>query len=193
MKYKSFSILFLAVSLSLGHITFSNSDNTSQSPATTWWMQNIPEAAIMNEMSAVQSDIYELSYSEHRFADLENTFLESKQLLNKNREELEAYIEKIFGHLNYTLRTTQGSYPFVTNKESKVVKAMETSIKEVLGITTKHSTAGGTSDARYFGAFGIEAIEFGVINDTIHSVGERTTVKEVEGLTAVFEDLIRKF
>jgi len=95
MKYKSFSILFLAVSLSLGHITFSNSDNTSQSPATTWWMQNIPEAAIMNEMSAVQSDIYELSYSEHRFADLENTFLESKQLLNKNREELEAYIEKI--------------------------------------------------------------------------------------------------
>jgi succinyl-diaminopimelate desuccinylase len=112
---------------------------------------------------------------------------------NTKKEDVEAYIEKIFGHLNYTLRTTQGSYPFVTNKESKVVRAMETSIKEVLGITTKHSTAGGTSDARYFGAFGIEAIEFGVINDTIHSIGERTTVKEVEGLTAVFEDLIRKF
>lgn len=112
---------------------------------------------------------------------------------NTKKEDVEAYIEKIFGHLNYTLRTTQGSYPFVTNKESKVVKAMETSIKEILGVTTKHSTAGGTSDARYFGAFGIEAIEFGVINDTIHSVGERTTVKEVEGLTAVFEDLIKKF
>lgn len=112
---------------------------------------------------------------------------------NTKKEDVEAYIEKIFGHLNYTLRTTQGSYPFVTNKESKVVRAMETSIKEVLGVTTKHSTAGGTSDARYFGAFGIEAIEFGVINDTIHSVGERTTVKEVEGLTAVFEDLIKKF
>ena len=112
---------------------------------------------------------------------------------NTKKENVEAYIEKIFGHLNYTLRTTQGSYPFVTNKESKVVRAMETSIKEILGITTKHSTAGGTSDARYFGAFGIEAIEFGVINDTIHSIGERTTVKEVEGLTAVFEDLIKKF
>ena len=112
---------------------------------------------------------------------------------NTKKEDVEAYIEKIFGHLNYSLRTTQGSYPFVTNKESKVVKAMETSIKEVLKVTTKHSTAGGTSDARYFGAFGIEAIEFGVINDTIHSIGERTTVKEVEGLTAVFEGLIRKF
>ena len=70
---------------------------------------------------------------------------------------------------------------------------MENSIKDVLGITTKHSTAGGTSDARYFGAFGIEAIEFGVINDTIHSIGERTTVKEVEGLTDVYVDLIEKF
>lgn len=112
---------------------------------------------------------------------------------NTKKEDIERYIQKVFGHLNYTLKLTQGSYPFVTNKESKVVKAMETSIKEVLGITTKHSTAGGTSDARYFGAFGIEAIEFGVINDTIHSIGERTTVKEVEGLTKVFEDLIEKF
>lgn len=39
----------------------------------------------------------------------------------------------------------------------------------------------------------IEAIAFGIINDTIHSVGERTTVKEVEGLTAVYKDLIKKF
>jgi hypothetical protein len=95
MKYKSFSILFLAVCASLGHITFSSTENTSESPATSWWMQNMPEAAIINEMNAIQSDIYELSYSEHRFADLESTFLESRQLLGKNREELEAYIAKI--------------------------------------------------------------------------------------------------
>ena len=58
-------------------------------------MQNIPEAAILNDVSSVQSDIYELAYSEHRFADLENTFLESRELLGKNREELESYIAKI--------------------------------------------------------------------------------------------------
>ena len=112
---------------------------------------------------------------------------------NTTRESVEAFINEKLKGLTYDFRTTQGSFPFVTNKESKVVKAMEKSIQEVLGVTTKHSTHGGTSDARYFGAFGIEAIEFGVINDTIHSTGERTTVKEVEGLTAVFEDLIRKF
>ena len=81
----------------------------------------------------------------------------------------------------------------VVDKTSKVVIAMENSIYDILKIKTKHSTAGGTSDARYFGAFGIEAIEFGVINDTIHSINERTTVKEVEGLTEVFENLIKNF
>ena len=109
------------------------------------------------------------------------------------KDDIEKFIEKNFKHLNYTLRTTQGSFPFVTNKESKVVRAMETSIQKILNVKTKHSTAGGTSDARYFGQFNIEAIEFGVINDTIHSVGERTTVKEVEGLTQIFEDLIENF
>lgn len=95
MKYKSFSILFLAVSLVFGHITFSDGENNTQSGSASWWMQNMPEAAILNDVSSVQSDIYELAYSEHRFADLENTFLESRQLLGKNREELEAYIAKI--------------------------------------------------------------------------------------------------
>ncbi len=108
-------------------------------------------------------------------------------------EDIEKFIDDNFKHLNYTLRTTQGSYPFVTHAGSKVVKAMENSIQKVLNVKTKHSTAGGTSDARYFGAFNIEAIEFGVINDTIHSIGENTTVKQVEGLTEVFEDLIKNF
>ena len=112
---------------------------------------------------------------------------------NTTRESVESFINENLKGLEYDFRTTQGSFPFVTNKESKVVRAMETSIQKVLNIKTKHSTHGGTSDARYFGSFGIEAIEFGVINDTIHSVGERTTVKEVEGLTAVFDDLIKNF
>lgn len=112
---------------------------------------------------------------------------------NTKKEDVENFIHEQLKGLEYDFRTTQGSFPFVTNKESKVVKAMENSIQNVLNIKTKHSTHGGTSDARYFGAFGIEAIEFGVINDTIHSVGERTTVKEVEGLMAVFQDIIEKF
>ncbi|MCK5293038.1 MAG: M20/M25/M40 family metallo-hydrolase, partial [Arcobacteraceae bacterium] len=58
---------------------------------------------------------------------------------------------------------------------------------------TKYSTAGGTSDARFFGQFKIDTVEFGVINDTIHSVNERTTVKEVENLTKIFTNIIKNY
>ncbi|MFA7084487.1 MAG: succinyl-diaminopimelate desuccinylase [Arcobacteraceae bacterium] len=109
------------------------------------------------------------------------------------KEDVENFMRKSLKGLEYELEIRQNAFPFVTNKHSKVVKAIESSIKEVAKITAKHSTAGGTSDARYFGAFGIQAIEFGVINDTMHSINERTSVKEIEELTKVFEGLIAKF
>ncbi|MCJ8326742.1 MAG: succinyl-diaminopimelate desuccinylase [Campylobacterales bacterium] len=112
---------------------------------------------------------------------------------NTVQEDIRSFINEKFKDTDFTLKLTQGSYPFVTNKESKVVKKMEESILKILNISTKQSTAGGTSDARYFGAFGIEAIEFGVINDTIHSINERTSVIEVQKLTKVYEDLIKNF
>ncbi len=44
-----------------------------------------------------------------------------------------------------------------------------------------------------FASFGIDTIEFGVINDTIHAINERTTMQEVELLQRVFEKIIEKF
>lgn len=95
MKYKSFSILFLAVSLVFGHMTFSDEENTATPVSKIYWIQNIPEAAIINDISSIESDLTELSYSENRFAILESTFQQSRELLGKNRTEIEAYIAKI--------------------------------------------------------------------------------------------------
>ena len=110
-----------------------------------------------------------------------------------SQDDIKKFIDDNFSHLNYTLKLTQGSYPFMTDANTKVVKSMRKSIKNILNIDTKNSTAGGTSDARYFGQFKINTIEFGVINDTIHSVDERTSVKEVEKLTEVFMDIIKNY
>ena len=109
------------------------------------------------------------------------------------QETITNYIEDNFKHLDYRLRLTQGSYPFVTDANTKVVKNIQNSIKDICNIDTKLSTAGGTSDARYFGQFKIPTVEFGVINDTIHAVDERTTVKEVETLCSVFVNLINNW
>jgi murein DD-endopeptidase MepM/ murein hydrolase activator NlpD len=95
MKYKYFSILFLALSACLGHITFSEWENNTNIKTQAWWMKNMPEASIITDINAVQQDLYELAYSEKRFSDMEKTFLESKTLLSQTREELEEYIKKI--------------------------------------------------------------------------------------------------
>lgn len=110
-----------------------------------------------------------------------------------NQESIKTFIDQKFEGLDYTLKLTQGSYPFVTDANTKVVKALQKSIKNICEIDTKLSTAGGTSDARFFGQYKIDTVEFGVINDTIHAVNERTSVKEVEKLTEVFENIIKNW
>jgi len=109
------------------------------------------------------------------------------------QKEVTAFVAKHLDGLDYELRLTQGSYPFSTDTDTKVVKNIDSAIEEVTGIRTKHSTAGGTSDARFMAPMGIKVIEFGVKNDTIHSVNERTTKKEVEDLYLVFKTLIKKW
>lgn len=109
------------------------------------------------------------------------------------QQEVRLHIDKYFAGLDYKLELTQGSYPFVTNRDSKIVKKLSSSIKKVTGVQTKFSTAGGTSDARFMGAYGIEVVEFGVINDTIHAPNERTSIKEVESLYEVFKDMVKHF
>jgi len=106
------------------------------------------------------------------------------------QKEVTMFVDENLKNLDYELRLTQGSYPFKTDTDTKLVKKIDEAIKSVTGIQTKHSTAGGTSDARFIAPLGVDVIEFGVKNDTIHSVNERTTKKEVEDLYKVFKNLI---
>jgi succinyl-diaminopimelate desuccinylase len=112
---------------------------------------------------------------------------------NTTKEDIKSYIEELCKDLDFELVLTQGSFPFVTNNDSKVVKVLKEAIKEELHVDTKFSTAGGTSDARMLAPLGIEVVEFGVINDTIHAPNERCGLSEVEGLEKVFKNVIKKF
>lgn len=106
------------------------------------------------------------------------------------QKDIIAFVAEHFEGLDYELRLTQGSYPFNTNTDTKIVKQIDKAISTVTGISPKHSTAGGTSDARFISPMGVDVIEFGVRNDSIHSINERTTRKEVEDLCRVFKTLI---
>ncbi len=105
-------------------------------------------------------------------------------------KEIENFVAEHFKEMDYTLSLDQTAFPFVTNSDTKIVKDIDKAIEEITGIKTKYSTAGGTSDARFIAPCGVEVIEFGVKNDTIHSINERTTAKEVEDLYKIFKRLI---
>ena len=109
------------------------------------------------------------------------------------QKEVKMFVAKHLDGLDYDLKLTQGSYPFQTDTNTKVVKNIDKAIESVTGVKPKHSTAGGTSDARFVAQFGINVIEFGVKNDTIHAINERTTRVEVESLFKVFKNLIQEW
>jgi succinyl-diaminopimelate desuccinylase len=104
--------------------------------------------------------------------------------------EIESFIKEHFEEMDYTLTLDQTAFPFVTNSDTKIVKDIDQAIIEITGVKTQYSTAGGTSDARFIAPYGVDVIEFGVKNDTIHSINERTTAREVEDLYKIFKRFI---
>jgi succinyl-diaminopimelate desuccinylase len=110
-----------------------------------------------------------------------------------DKKDVERFVERNFGALNYILTLSESAKPFLTDPESRIVKMIDRSIENVCSCEPAYSTAGGTSDARFFAEYGVKTVEFGVINDTIHAPNESTAIDEVERLYRVFCDLIRRF
>lgn len=110
-----------------------------------------------------------------------------------NKEKIKNYFDNLFKGLDYKLELKQSSFPFITDPNTKIVKNLSKEIEKITNIKPKHSTAGGTSDARFFAKRDIKVVEFGVINDTIHAPNERTTIKEVKNLALIFQNLIRNW
>jgi len=106
-------------------------------------------------------------------------------------EDIEKLIQKLFSSLNYQLNLTQSAKPFVTSPSSKVVEVLKEAILKVVGITPSYSTGGGTSDARFFAQEGVEVVEFGVSNDTLHAPNE--IKEEVIKLYEVFKEVVKRF
>ncbi|STX28654.1 succinyl-diaminopimelate desuccinylase [Legionella beliardensis] len=75
--------------------------------------------------------------------------------------------------------------PFLTNHG----KLLDNSIKvitEVTGQKPHLSTDGGTSDGRFIAPYGVEVIELGPINKTIHQVNECVSLADLEVLREIY-------
>jgi len=110
-----------------------------------------------------------------------------------DQDSIRSFIDAHFKDMNYSLKLDQSAYPFVTDSNTHIVRTLDAAIEKVVGITPKHSTAGGTSDARFISPCAVNVVEFGVINDRIHAPNERTSKTEVKNLYKVFRELIDTF
>lgn len=80
---------------------------------------------------------------------------------------------------------------FIT-EPGALVETMLEAVHKVTGRTPALTTGGGTSDARFIQAH-CPVIEFGLVNATIHQVDERTSLTDLQQLTAIYEEFIANF
>lgn len=108
-------------------------------------------------------------------------------------EKIRLYVEDVLQGMNFSLSLSQSAQPFITCKDSLIIKTLKNALLHVNGKVPKLSTAGGTSDARFFGNFGVATVECGVVNDTIHAPNECCPLSEVDSLVSVFKTVIENF
>jgi succinyl-diaminopimelate desuccinylase len=105
------------------------------------------------------------------------------------RDRTEAILDK--HHLDYELDWNLSGQAFLT-PEGELVDAAVASIKQVTGLDTELSTAGGTSDGRFIALMGTQVVELGPTNATIHQVDENVNIADLDTLTSIYQTMLEK-
>jgi succinyl-diaminopimelate desuccinylase len=100
---------------------------------------------------------------------------------------LMAHVEKRLEALgiDYEIRWRVAGKPFIT-VPGKLTEVVVAATKEVTGVTPELSTSGGTSDGRFIAPYGIDVIELGPINSTIHQVNEEVRIDDIYELEEIY-------
>jgi succinyl-diaminopimelate desuccinylase len=102
-------------------------------------------------------------------------------------ETLAARVEALLQSLeiDYEIRWRVAGKPFLT-KPGRLTTAVCRAVHEETGIDPELSTSGGTSDGRFIAPYGVDVIELGPLNKTIHSVNEHVAVDDLDRLERIY-------
>ncbi|MEE4279620.1 MAG: succinyl-diaminopimelate desuccinylase [Halieaceae bacterium] len=106
---------------------------------------------------------------------------------------LRSAVEECFDRhgIDATIHWDLSGEPFLT-PEGALVRASREAIREVAGIDTVLSTSGGTSDGRFIAPYGVEVVELGPVNASIHRVNEHVIVDDLERLARMYEGILER-
>lgn len=105
------------------------------------------------------------------------------------QQSVEAVLQK--HDLSYDIEWNLSGQPFLT-PEGALVSAAQSAIREVTGLETELSTAGGTSDGRFIAPTGAQVLELGPVNASIHKINENIKVSEIDTLSQIYEAMLRQ-
>ncbi|HQU15152.1 MAG: succinyl-diaminopimelate desuccinylase [Chromatiales bacterium 21-64-14] len=93
--------------------------------------------------------------------------------------------------LRYEIDWSHSGQPFLT-RGGELLDAVRGAVRDVLGIETEASTAGGTSDGRFIAPTGAQVVELGPVNASIHQINERVALEELDALSALYRRVLER-
>jgi succinyl-diaminopimelate desuccinylase len=93
--------------------------------------------------------------------------------------------------VRFTLEWYVSGEPFYT-PPGVLSRAVAAAVAEVTGMPPRLSTGGGTSDGRFIAPLGVEVVELGVVNASIHKVNECVRVADIDALQRMYCNLLRR-
>jgi succinyl-diaminopimelate desuccinylase len=108
-----------------------------------------------------------------------------------NHESLKAKVHEVFDahEIDYVLDWHLSGEPFIT-KAGKLTEVVRQVVGEEIGRTPELSTGGGTSDGRFISPAGIDVIELGPVNESIHKVNEHVSLSDMPKLTKMYQRIM---
>lgn len=104
-----------------------------------------------------------------------------------NQQTLAAWAEAKLkdAGVDYTIRWRNAGEPFLTERGT-LTAAVAAAVRAETGIEPELSTSGGTSDGRFIAPYGIDVVEVGPINATIHKVNEEVATDDLLALERIY-------
>jgi succinyl-diaminopimelate desuccinylase len=91
--------------------------------------------------------------------------------------------------IDYELAWHLSGKPFLT-QPGKLVNAVHQAVTEHTGSAPELSTGGGTSDGRFISPAGVDVVELGPVNASIHKIDEHVKVEDVVTLTGMYRRIM---
>ncbi|MDJ0927141.1 MAG: succinyl-diaminopimelate desuccinylase [Gammaproteobacteria bacterium] len=110
-----------------------------------------------------------------------------------DHHKLQAWTHELFdGHdLDYSLDWHLSGEPFLT-QTGELVNGVADCVAAVTGLRPELSTGGGTSDGRFIAPSGVDVVEFGPVNTTIHKANEQIPVADIDRLRSTYLAILER-